>query len=78
MYHPESDEICPHQGAWLNVYRNRGSKSTPLCLLQNCEHLSNKVKSTVSSSINSFLINDGKNTSARGLSLLINIQNTID
>ena len=27
IYHPESDEICPHQGAWLNVYRNRGSKS---------------------------------------------------
>ena len=45
------------------------SYNSPLCLLQNCEHLSNKVKSTFSST-NSFLINDGKNTSARGLSLL--------
>ena len=27
MYHPESDGICPHQDEWLNVYRNRGSKS---------------------------------------------------
>jgi hypothetical protein len=45
------------------------SYNSPLCLLQNCEHLSSKVKSTFSST-NSFLIIDGKNTSARGLSLL--------
>ena len=23
----QSDDICPHQGEWLNVYRNRGSES---------------------------------------------------